>query len=70
MQFRRHFDDWEIEDVNLLPQKLSSVVIIEEREDSVQWTASRDEKFSVISCYKMLQVQGDIVDEQWPAKII
>lgn len=65
MQFRRHFDDWEIGDVNLLLQKLSSVVILEEREDSVhgQPVEMRSSLFyPAIKCCN-LQAQGNIVDE-------
>lgn len=62
LNFRRDFNDWEVVEVGQLLQVLSTAVVVENKEDTMVWTASNDLKFSVKSCYSILQKQSEYCD--------
>lgn len=43
---------------------------MEDQQDTIIWTGSRDGYFSVKSCYAILLQQGNIAENQWPWKMI
>ncbi|KAL6338305.1 hypothetical protein AAG906_018580 [Vitis piasezkii] len=53
--FARAFNDWEIDLVERLLQKIHAFKVQREEEDRVIWTASNDGAFSVKSLYSMLE---------------
>ncbi|RVW17310.1 hypothetical protein CK203_069159 [Vitis vinifera] len=53
--FARAFNDWEIDLVERLLQKIHAFRVQREEEDRVIWTASNDGAFSVKSLYSMLE---------------
>ena len=56
--FARAFNDWEIDLVERLLQKIHAFRVQREEEDRVIWTASNDGAFSVKSLYSMLEQGG------------
>ena len=56
--FARAFNDWEIDLVERLLQKIHAFRVQREEEDRVIWTASNDGAFSVKSLYSMLERGG------------
>ena len=54
MQFRRPFQDWELEEVNRFLVHISAVKV-QEGEDSLVWKIERKGKFSVKSYYRSLK---------------
>lgn len=66
---RRGLNDWEMDDICQLLQQLDSVAVEESKRDSLIWIASRD-KFSVKSCYNLLQRQMGHWETDWPWKIL
>ena len=65
--FARAFNDWEIELVELLLQKIHAFRVQREEEDRVIWTASNDGVFSVKSLYSILECGGS---SMFPSKSI
>ncbi|RVX16265.1 putative ribonuclease H protein [Vitis vinifera] len=53
--FARAFNDWEIDLVERLLQKIQAFRVQREEEDRVIWTASNDGAFSVRSLYSMME---------------
>ncbi|RVW53603.1 WD repeat-containing protein WDS-like [Vitis vinifera] len=49
--FSRHFNDWELGDVETLFQKLHPLVVKRDVEDTPSWNDSKNENFSVRSLY-------------------
>ena len=49
--FSRHFNDWELEEVEGLFRKLHPLVVRREVKDVLSWKESRDDIFSVRSLY-------------------
>ena len=56
--FTRVFNDWEIDLVERLMQKIHAFRVQREEEDRLIWTASNDGVFSVKSLYSMLERRG------------
>ncbi|RVX07327.1 hypothetical protein CK203_022644 [Vitis vinifera] len=56
--FARAFNDWEIDLVERLLQKIQAFRVQREEEDRVIWTASKDGAFSVRSLYSMMEPGG------------
>ena len=56
--FARAFNDWEIDLVERLLQKIQAFRVQREEEDRVIWTASNDGAFSVRSLYSMMEPGG------------
>ena len=56
--FARAFNDWEIDLVERLLQKIHAFRVQREGEDSVIWTTSNDGAFSVRSLYYMMKPGG------------
>ena len=52
----RHFNDWELEGVEGLFQKLHPLVVRREVEDVWSWKESRDGIFSVRSLYRSFMI--------------
>ena len=52
--FSRHFNDWELEEVESLFWKLHPLVVRREVEDALSWKESRDGIFSIRSLYRSL----------------
>ena len=57
VQFRRSFQDWELEEVNHLLNHISAVKV-QEGEDSLVWKIEKKGKFSVKSYYRSLKVEN------------
>ncbi|RVW65119.1 hypothetical protein CK203_034915 [Vitis vinifera] len=56
--FARAFNDWEIDLVERLLQKIQAFRVQREEEDRVIWTASNNGAFSVRSLYSMMEPGG------------
>ena len=56
--FARAFNDWEIDLVERLLQKIQAFRVQREEEDRVIWTASNNGVFSVRSLYSMMELGG------------
>ncbi|RVW99831.1 hypothetical protein CK203_029136 [Vitis vinifera] len=56
--FARAFNDWEIDLVERLLQKIQAFRVQREKEDKVIWTASNNGAFSVRSLYSMMEPGG------------
>ena len=52
--FSRHFNDWEMEEVEGLLQKLHPLVLNRDVEDVLSWKNSKNNSFSVRSLYRSL----------------
>ena len=59
--FTRAFNDWEIDLVERLLQKIHAFRAQREEEDSVIWKASNDGAFSVRSLYSMMEPGGSFM---------
>lgn len=63
--FRRRLHDWELEQLQILKQLLSSVQLEESSEDCLQWRWSKDLNFSVKSAYsKWEEDQKFVINEE------
>ena len=70
--FARAFNDWEIDVVERLLQKIHVFRVQKEEEDRVIWTASNDGAFSVKSLYSMLERGGSSMfpsERIWRARV-
>ena len=56
--FARAFNDWEIDLVERLLQKIQAFRVQREEEDRVIWTTSNNRAFSVSSLYSMMEPGG------------
>ena len=66
-RFSRQINDWEVFDVERLPLRLQGRRVYSDAKDQVIWTKAKDERFSVKSLYKALELErlGD-----FPARVI
>ena len=70
--FARAFNDWEIDLVEQLLQKIHVFRVQREEEDRVIWTASNDGAFSVRSLYSMMEPGGSSMfpsERIWRARV-
>ena len=51
--FTRHFNDWEVEDLERLLARLGKITLGDELEDTLRWTLSRTGLFSVSLCIRL-----------------
>ena len=56
--FTRHFNDWEVEDLERLLARLGKITLVDELEDTLRWTLSSTGLFSVKSLYKALKLKS------------
>lgn len=70
MNFRRHLNDWEIENFCHLLLQLGSTHINQSQKDLLVWTTSKDMKFSVNNCYNLPRKRTSQWETNWPWKVI